>query len=104
MRDTVIKSINTNSTDLELINHFTRRALSVDEVYSFSVILCDNEVDRDYERFTVNSLNKLACLFVGKTGIFDHNPKGANQSARVYDTTVCVDEQKKTSLENHIPI
>ena len=50
--------------ELELINSYARRQLSADEVYVFSVVLCDNEVDRDFERFTVDSLKKLGELFV----------------------------------------
>ena len=36
--------------ELELINRFTRRNLAKIEVYAFSVVLCDNDVDRDGER------------------------------------------------------
>lgn len=82
--------------DLKLINQYTRRELSLDEVYIFNIILCDNEVDRDYEAFSLNSLNKLAELFLGKTGIFDHNPKGSNQTARIFDTQVITDNSKVT--------
>ena len=55
--------------ELELINRFTRRNLAKNEVYAFSVVLCDNDVDRDGERFTTDSLYELEKLFVGKTGI-----------------------------------
>ena len=34
--------------------------------------LCDNEIDRDWERFSPETLKGLAPLFVGKSGIFDH--------------------------------
>ena len=37
--------------ELAIINRFTKRALKEDEVYTFAVRLCDNEVDRDGERF-----------------------------------------------------
>ncbi len=94
----IIKSITALDDDLGKINRYTRRNLSADGVYTFSVILCDNEIDRDYERFCVDSLNSLAKLFIGKTGIFDHNPKGQNQTARIYDTEVLVDKLKRTSL------
>lgn len=93
-----LKSITTSNDDLNLINSYTRRNLTADEIYTFSVILCDNEIDRDYERFSIESLNKLCKLFKGKTGIFDHNPKGQNQTARIYDTEVVTDKQTKTSL------
>ncbi|HAN44497.1 MAG TPA: hypothetical protein DCP97_03805 [Ruminococcaceae bacterium] len=86
----IIKSANSKAdqNSLELINRFSRRALTADEVYVFSLILCDNETDRDNERFTIESLNKLKELFVGKTGIFDHNPKGHNQTARIFNTYI----------------
>ena len=74
--------------ELELINTYTRRTLTADEVYVFTVVLCDNDVDRDGERFTVESLFALEKLFVGKTGIFDHNPSAKNQTARIISCKV----------------
>lgn len=50
--------------------------------------LCDNDIDRDNEQFTPQTLAQLAALFVGKTVIFDHNPKAENQTARIYSTQV----------------
>lgn len=82
---------------LEKINTFTKREMSADEVYVFPVILCDNEIDRDNERFSTNALNSLAKLFIGKTGIKDHNPKASNQTARIFETEVITDESRKTS-------
>lgn len=74
--------------ELDEINKFTRRKFAADEVYVFSVVLCDNEVDRDFERFTDESLEKMAELFVGKTGIFDHSHKSENQCARIFSCKV----------------
>ena len=74
--------------ELELINTYTRRTLTAGEVYVFTVVLCDNDVDRDGERFTVESLFALEKLFVGKTGIFDHNPSAKNQTARIISCKV----------------
>ena len=42
-------NINNGSADLEQLNKFTRRQFTGDEVFIFSVILCDNEIDRDKE-------------------------------------------------------
>ena len=81
---------------MEQINRYARREMKEEEVYRFQVILCDNEVDRDQERFTEQALQKLAALFLGKTGIFDHDPKGENQTARIYDTRVVKDESRRT--------
>ncbi len=77
-----------SETDLELINKLTRRKFEAEEVYTFNVVLCDNDIDRDFERFTDESLEKLSKMFVGKTGIIDHNASSENQMARIFDCTV----------------
>lgn len=82
---------------LDKINKFTRRPLTEDEVYTFSVILCDNEIDRDLERFSDNALAALSESFIGRTGIFDHDPSSANQNARIFSTEVVTDDTKATS-------
>ena len=74
--------------DLALINALARRELTEEEVYAFSVRLCDNEVDRDLERFSPKTLEELAGLFVGKSGIFDHRWSAQGQAARIYKTEV----------------
>lgn len=79
------------------INALTRRPLTKERVYAFPVILCDNETDRDGERFSVGSIETLAKMFVGKTGIFDHDPRGKNQTARIFDTFVDAPEGMLTS-------
>ena len=74
--------------DLALINTLARRALRPEEIYTFSVRLCDNEVDRDGERFAPQTLEELAGLFAGKCGIFDHQWSARGQAARLYRTEV----------------
>ncbi len=81
---------------LEKINKFTRRPLREEEIYAFPVTLCDNDIDRDNERFSDEALLTLSKLFVGKTGIFDHNPTGDNQTARIYDAEVVIEPGKLT--------
>jgi hypothetical protein len=94
---TVLKTADTMAQDLSLINKYTRKELTQEEVYTFTVVLCDNDIDRDYERFTVESLFSLQELFLGKTGITNHNPVAENQSARIYQTYVEAVEGKKTA-------
>ena len=98
--------------ELELINTYTRRTLSENEVYVFTVVLCDNDVDRDGERFTVESLFALEKLFVGKTGIFDHDPSAKNQTARIIScrvenvatrTTATGDEYFRLTARAYLP-
>lgn len=78
--------------DLELINAMSRKKLTAEEVYAFAVRLCDNQVDRDGERFPVETLEELAGLFVGKSGIFDHQWSARGQTARIYRTELVRDE------------
>lgn len=75
--------------DLALINDLAKTALPPDQLYTFAVRLCDNEVDRDWERFDRPALDSLSRLFVGKTGIFDHNWSAGGQTARIYRTELC---------------
>ena len=80
----VLKSFDKNQNyenELSLINNYSRSKLSADDVYVFSVVLCDNDIDRDFECFSLNSLYKLADLFIGKTGIMDHDAKSENQNS-----------------------
>lgn len=81
---------------LEKINRFTRRPFTEEEVYAFPVVLCDNDIDRDYERFSDSALEMLAESFIGKTGISDHNPAVSNQNARIFDTEVITDNTRLT--------
>ena len=41
---------------LEQLNRFTRRTLTQEEVFLFDVRLCDNEIDRDGERFSLEKI------------------------------------------------
>jgi len=84
--------------ELAAINAFARSALTAEEVYTFSVLLCDNEVDRDLERFSEKTLEELRELFVGKTGVFDHQWNAGLQKARIYRTELVRSEEKKNSL------
>lgn len=53
--------------------------------------------------FSQNALTSISKLFVGVTGIFDHNPLASNQNARIFKTEVITDNNRKNSLgENYI--
>lgn len=83
--------------ELELINRYTLKPLTGGEVFVFSVVLCDNEIDRDNERFDIPALHTLAELFLGKSGIFDHSPKAENQTARIFACEVIRDDTRTTA-------
>ena len=73
---------------LRKVNLQSRKKLTGEEVYVFSVRLCDDQVDRDGEKFSTEALPRLAELFVGKPGIVDHNWSAEKQAARIFDTEV----------------
>ncbi len=88
-KDAVVKAIGTPDEDeLALINGLSRRELGADEVYTFALRLCDNDVDRDFERFDDETLDELAPMFVGVSGVFDHQWSARGQTARIYRTQV----------------
>lgn len=86
---------------LEMLNKFTRREMSDEEVYIFGVTLCDNEIDRDNERFSRKALEQMAEKFIGVTGIFDHDPKGGNQTARLFHAEVAEEDRDCTAGEKY---
>ena len=83
--------------ELAEINRFAKSPLRAEEVYAFSLRLCDNEVDRDWERFDETALNALGDLFVGKSGIFDHQWTAEGQTARIYRAQVVREPAQMTA-------
>ena len=60
--------------------------MAAEDVFTFKAVLCDNELDRQYERFTQKALQDMQKLFLGKTVIKDHAHTADNQVARIYAT------------------
>ncbi len=85
------------AAELEALNRFAKTPLTAEEVYLFPVRLCDNEVDRDFERFESGALETLGELFVGKTGLFDHQWSAQGQTARIYRTEVVEEPARRTA-------
>ena len=98
----VIKSANVSilevtDEELKAINKFTLVPLKAEEVFTFKVLMCDDETDdRNYEPFNLNALKDLKKLYVGKTVIKDHFRRADNQVARIYDTELKYEEGKLT--------
>lgn len=86
-----------DENELAHINRLARKALKAEEVYTFGVRLCDNEIDRDGERFPEQTLGQLAELFVGKSGVFDHQWSARGQTARIYRTELVREESVLTA-------
>ena len=82
---TVLKSAVPDQEEMGEINRYTRREYGPQEVYAFSLALCDKE-----------ALETLGELFLGKTCIFDHEQKSVNQTARIYRTALRREPGRKT--------
>lgn len=84
------KSFQLSNADFDMaeINIFSKKELQKEDVYVFSMVLCDNEVDRDLEQFPSDSLNVFANLFVGKPLILDHKHTTDKQIGRIFKTLV----------------
>lgn len=72
--------------DMALINQLALTELDAEKVFTFKAVLCDNKVDRQFDRFTRKALTELQNLFMGKTVIKDHSWRSDTQVARIYKT------------------
>ena len=81
------------AAQMEAINGQAKAELSAEQVYVFSLRLCDDQVDRDFERFDTEALPALAKMFIGKTGIVDHKWSAGNQVARIFATEVVQEDR-----------
>lgn len=92
-----IESGAVSEEELEKINGFTLEKLGADDVFCFTALLCDNEVDRDFERFDAEALKGLAELFIGKPGTVDHSRESDAVAARIFDTFIVTDGERLTA-------
>ena len=76
------------AAQMEAINAQAKGNLAPEQVYVFSLRLCDDQIDRDFERFDTAALPELAKLFIGKTGIVDHKWSSDAQVARIFSAEV----------------
>ena len=81
------------AAQLEAINGQAKASMTAEQVYVCSLRLCDDQVDRDMERFDTEALPGLAKLFIGKTGIVDHQWSAGNQVARIFAAEVVQEDR-----------
>ena len=81
-----------NQVQMAAINAHARTELDPEQVYVFALRLCDDQVDRDMERFDTAALPDLAKMFIGKTGVVDHRWSSDAQVARIFATQVIREE------------
>ena len=82
---------------LAAILRYTRRPFAPEELYVFPAVLCDNQIDRDGERFSTACLHQLAELFAGVTGVFDHRATASGQHARIFSCRVEEDPSRESN-------
>lgn len=89
--------------ELALINRQSLRTLTAEEVFTFRLAACDNQVDRDFERFTDKALEDLAPMFVGRPVLMDHQWSAGKQTARVYAAGVEGEGVRRLVLRCYMP-
>lgn len=72
--------------ELKAINKYALEPLKAEDVFTFKAVLCDNELDRHFDQFTIKALQDMQKLYLGKTVIKDHRRSTDNQVARIYKT------------------
>lgn len=85
-------------SDIDLINKHTLEPLKEEDVFTFKVQLCDNDVDRVGDKMSDKFLNEVADKVKGVAGLKDHDWSVENQVARLYDAQVVEDEENTTVL------
>ena len=96
-----VAGLSASDDEMAKINALAIKELTADEVFTFKVSMCDNEVDRDFECFTTDTLKELAELFKGKTVISDHQWTNKNQVARIYETELLTQANKTLNDESY---
>lgn len=85
---TVATKAAVTEADMPLINAQALVDLAPEDVFIFRCEACNDQVDRDGERFATAALPALAKMFVGKPVICDHQWSASNQQARIYASSV----------------
>jgi hypothetical protein len=94
-----VSPLEATDEDLKKINKYTLSPVTADEVFVFKATMADNEQDdRNYMPFNLKSLQDLRKLYPGKTMLKDHSRIADNQIARVFDTELVQNPNKKTEL------
>ena len=68
------------------------------DYFIFKIILCNNEIDRDNEKFSIPVLFQIRDMAIGKTGILENDCdiNGRNSVARIFDCSVEYDRDSVT--------
>jgi hypothetical protein len=84
--------------DIDLINKHTIVPLTEDDVFTFKIRLCDNEIDRVFDGMTDKFLEEFKERGSNLTGISNHDWSSNNQVSRLYDTEIITDETRTNKI------
>lgn len=94
-----LESQEVTDDELKAINKLAMKPLKAEDVFTFKAVLCDNELDRHFDQFTIKALQDMQKLFLGKTVIKDHRRSTDNQVARIYKTELVQGDKTMKSGE-----
>lgn len=98
------KAAELSEGELALVNAQALRPLAAEEVFTFRLAACDNQIDRDYERFSDGALEAMAQLYVGRPVLRDHQWSTGAQTARVYAAEVeDLGDRRQLTLRCYMP-
>lgn len=86
-----------SDNDMKQINKYTRKDFVRDNIYAFTVTLCDNRIDKDFEMISTDCLYQLKKLALGSTGILTES-----KTAKIYgvnDRVTLIDNEYVIHLE-----
>ena len=90
--------------ELALMSEQALRPIQANEVFAFKIAACDDQIDRDLERFTSATLDQLAQMFPGRPVLRDHAWSASSQTARVYaGSTETTNGVKRLILRAYMP-
>lgn len=78
-----------NPSDFELIKQFLKSDdIQPENLFVYPIRLCDNQIDRDNERFSERALESICSLAVGVVGIKNHDWDSNNAHSRIYKAEI----------------
>lgn len=72
--------------EMKKINTYERTPLKSSDVNTFTIGLCSNEIDMDFERFSISSLTILKKLYLGVPLLLGYKERFDTRMARIYHT------------------
>lgn len=85
--------------ELKLIEAVWGEPVKKEDLFVLTLRVCDNDIDKDNECFSVSALYQIAEMIVGKRGIISNiSVNEKNIVAQIYSAKVCCDYEKRTAI------